>query len=86
MGEAVYLGESAGQFFSGKGGKLANTLKKPLEAVLQRGTHAQFFFFFGKVTLQLRVVIDEIKVSGEMVRVCAVLVRVCGGGLFENSV
>ena len=44
-----------------------------------------FFFFFGKVTLQLRVVIDEIKVCGEMVRVCAVLVRVCGG-LFENSV
>ena len=41
--------------------------------------------FFSKGTLQLRVVIDEIKVSGEMVRVCAVLVRVCGG-LFENSV
>ena len=32
------------------------------------------------------MVFDEIKVSGEMVRVCAVLVRVCGGGLFENSV
>ena len=44
LGEAVYLGESAGQLFSGKKGKLANTLKKPLEAVLQRGTYAQFFF------------------------------------------
>ena len=42
MGEAVYLGESAGQFFSGKRGKLANTLKKPLETVLQRGTLALF--------------------------------------------
>ena len=27
LGEAVYLGESAGQLFSGKKGKLANTLK-----------------------------------------------------------